>query len=332
MTLHFEEIGQIEESEKPFEPMGVMKNLVRLEIIFGEGDLEDDDFDFESITELLFQEIGFSSDLEEVRLEAKGDFFHICGHLILRYLSQITRLEIVGIHQGDFNGDFAELLWVPKLKNLTTLVLSDLNIFSESDEEDNFMPFYETPMDNVKKLELSGSVVRDVADENSTFLIKLSEIFPALHTLIITDGESNDIEWSWNISELESVLNALGSIKNLRISGMRCELKISDGFDKPMVKSAMQEALEIIEKKFPFDSTEIEIYAIVKHISNKVGTGYSPAKPTDGYRFIIIKEKGKGPSLKITEIEPIPPNCIKCSKFSANFGKRGMCSVCYKQS
>ena len=141
----------------------------------------------------------------------------------------------------------------------------------------------------------------------------------------------NGVEWSWNISELESVLNALGSIKNLRLSGMRCKLKIPDGCDKPMIKSAMQEALEIIEKKCPLDSTELQIYVLVYHTSTRVGTGYSPAKPTDGYRFILIKEKRKGPSLKITEIEPIPPNCIKCSKFSANVGKRGMCSVCYWQ-
>ena len=113
---------------------------------------------------------------------------------------------------------------------------------------------------------------------------------------------------------------------------MECQLKFSNGVEKPMVKSAMQEALEIIEKKFAFDSTEIKISAVLRHTSTRVGTGYSPAKPTDGHRFIIIKEKGKGPSLKITEIEPIPPKCIKCSKFSANVGKQGMCSVCYRQS
>ena len=128
------------------------------------------------------------------------------------------------------------------------------------------------------------------------------EIFPGLHMLTISDGESNDIEWIWNISELENIINALGSIKNLRLSGMRCKLKIPDGCDKPMIKSAMQEALEIIEKKCPLDSTELQIYVLVYHTSTRVGTGYSPAKPTDGYRFIIIKEKGKGPSLKITEI------------------------------
>jgi hypothetical protein len=316
-ALHFEELEAIEESEKLFEPMGVMKNLIRLEIIFGEGDLETGDFDFESNFEPLFQGIGFSSDLEEVRLDAKGDYFQICGDLILRYLSQITRLEVVGVHQGDFNGsvDFNDLLWIPKLKKMKTLILSDLNIFSDPDD-----PFYKTPMANVNELELCGSVVREVTivsvstwytstEENSTFLIKLSENFPALHTLKITDGQRqcNDNKWICDISLLESVLNALGSMKNLRISAMQCELKITYGFDKPMVKRAMQEALEIIEKKFPIDLTEIEIYAVLKHISNKVETGYSPAKPTDGYRFSIIKEKGKGPSLKIMEIEPIPP-------------------------
>ena len=161
LTLHFGELGAIEESEKPYEPMGVMKNLIRLEIIFGEGNLEEDDFDFGSIIEPLFQGIGFSSDLEEVRLEAKGDFFQICGDLILKYLSQITRLEIVGIHQGDFHGYSKDLLWIPKLKNLKTLVVYDLNIKSESDDEGN-VPFYKTPMAKLTTLELCGSVIGPV--------------------------------------------------------------------------------------------------------------------------------------------------------------------------
>ena len=63
---------------------------------------------------------------------------------------------------------------------------------------------------------------------------------------------------------------------------MRCELEILNGFDKPMVQSAMLEALDVIEEKFPFDSTELKI----------------EAKPTDSYGLTIIKEKGKGPFLK----------------------------------
>ena len=100
LTLHFGELEHIGEFEKPFEPMGVIKNLIRLEIIFGEGGIEDDNLEFESIIVPLFQGIGFSSELEEVCLESKYDFFQICGNLILGYLSQITRLEIVVIHQG----------------------------------------------------------------------------------------------------------------------------------------------------------------------------------------------------------------------------------------
>ena len=235
------------------------------------------------------------------------------------------------MHKDDFDAELEDLLWIQKLKSLKTLVVSDLNTVYESDDQGN-EPFYETPMTNVKSLELCGSVFYDQVDLNSTFFIRLSEIFPALHTLTITQSEYSDIFWNWDISVLERVLNALGSIKNLEISGIPCELKIPDGFDEPMVKSVMQEALEIIEKKFPFDSTEMKISSVVTHTSTRVGTGYSPAKPIDGYRLDIIKEKGRGPSLKIMEIEPIQPKCIKCLEFGANVGKRGMCSVCYKKS
>ena len=217
LTLHLGELEAIEESKKALVSMGVMKNLIRLTIIFGEGY---DDFNFESTIEPLFQGLGFSFNLEEVRLKAKGDYIQICGDLILRYLSQITRLEIVGI-----DPDVAyleDLSWIPNLKNLKTLVLYELEIH-------------------------------------------------------------------WNISVLESVLNALGSIKNLKIVNSLCVLGIPLGFDKLMFQSAMLEALEIIEEKFPFECTEIEIQADMTHIGTTVNYGYG---------LTIIKEKGKGPILK----------------------------------
>ena len=52
---------------------------------------------------------------------------------------------------------------------------------------------------------------------------------------------------------------------------MRCELEIPLGFDKPMVQSAMLEALEIIEKKFPFDSTEVKICGVLAYTSTRIG-------------------------------------------------------------
>ena len=111
--------------------------------------------------------------MEEVRLEAKGDFFRICGDLILKYLSQITRLEIVGIHQGDFDADLDDLLWIPKLKNLKTLVVYDLNIYSKSDDEGN-VPFYKTPMAKLRRLELCGSVIGPVIYDPSKELQKFN--------------------------------------------------------------------------------------------------------------------------------------------------------------
>ena len=334
-TLHFEDIF---EYEKPFEPMGEMKNLIRLKIIFEievPFDNEGEAFNFMSLfIEPLFQGIGFSSDLDEVRLE----FGLYCGiqrwdDLIFRHLSQITKLEIVGIHLDLYaKAGIKDLVWIQKLKSLKSLVLSNLNIGSESDNQAGNEQFFQTPMPNVKRLELFGSVFYYNFDGwlNSTFFSRLSEIFPALHTLTIKSHE--ECYWNWDISVLKRILNALGSIKNLKISGMRCELKVPDGFDKPMVNSVMQEALEIIEKKFPFDSTEMEIKAVVTHTSTRVGTGFSPTKPSDGYCFDIIKKKGKGPSLDIWEIRPIPPRCIKCLKHRADVGKRGMCYFCYKKS
>ena len=270
LTLHFGE-----EPEKPYVPMGVMKNLARLEIVIDEG------YYLEStIIEPLFQGIGFSSNLEEVRLEYfLSENIQICGDLILRYLSQIKRLEIVDINALTNQADMKDLLWIPNLKNLKTLAFFGFNFDKDS------VLSYETPMANVKRLELFGFYFIQ-GDDSSTFLIfLLSKNFPALHTLEIIDGDEASIfkdGWNWNISVLESVLNALGSINNLIITNSLCVLGIPRGFDKLMFQSAMVEALDIIEEKFPFDSTELKI----------------EAKPTDSYGLTIIKEKGKGPILK----------------------------------
>ena len=122
----------------------------------------------------------------------------------------------------------------------------------------------------VKRLELNSG-----SSKNSTFLINLSEIFPALDTLIVDYGQ-------WKISELEGVLKSLGNIENLRTCKIKCELQISDDFDEQMVKSTMEQALEIIEEKFPVDSSEIEINAFV-------------SESYVDYR--LTKEKAKEPSL-----------------------------------
>jgi hypothetical protein len=201
------------------------------------------------------------------------------GELISQYLPQITRLELGNLDRN--NNTYADLpidlSWIPKVKNLKFLVLSNLNLYQSG-------PFYKTPMANLKRLELDGR-----SSENSTFLINLSEIFPALDTLIITKGK-------WKISALEDVLKSLGNFENLRTTKIKCCLHSSD--DKQLAKSIMEQALEIIEKKFPVDSTEIEIHADVSQCHN---LGYGRSYVRCHYEMTIIKKKGKEPSLKITD-------------------------------
>ena len=253
---------------EPPEPMGVMKNLKILDIRYRIEDFNFESGPFESTFQPWLKGFRFSSDLKEVRL-----IFSACvldeavinsaiiawGDLISQYLPQITRLEVK--NQDGYETRDTDLSWIPKLKNLKYLRLSDLNLG----------PSYKTPMDNLKRLELNGG--HPNPSKNSTSLINLSKIFPALDTLIITRGE-------WKRSALEGVLKSLGNIENLRASKIRCE---SYDFNEQMVKSTMEQALEIIQKKFPVDSTEIEIEA--------------------DYCFTIVKEKGKEPSLKRKEFQ-----------------------------
>ena len=254
------------------EPMGVMKNLKRLEITYY-------NICSKPTFQPWFKGFRFSSDLKEVHLNTSTNMslspFSVWGDLISQYLPQITRLELGNLDRN--NNTSIDLSWIPKLKNLKILVLSNLNLYQSG-------PFYKTPMANLKRLELDG-----YSSENSTFLINLSEIFPALDTLIITKGK-------WKISALEDVLKSLGNFENLRTTKIKCCLHSSD--DKQLAKSIMEQALEIIEKKFPVDSTEIEIHADVFQCHN---LGYGRSYVRCHYEMTIIKKKGKEPSLKITD-------------------------------
>ena len=75
------------------------------------------------IIEPLFQGLAFSTNLQEIFLEAS--LFSMFGELIVRYLPQIRKLEF-----ADVNGEgfycWPELNWLPGLKCLDSLVLSDL--------------------------------------------------------------------------------------------------------------------------------------------------------------------------------------------------------------
>ena len=102
-------------------------------------------------------------------------------------------------------------------------------------------------------------------------------MFPGIETLVLgQDGK----HIRTTIGNLSSILNSLGSVKNLIISEMQCSI-FHGRFDgnRIKIKNVFEEALDIINKKFPIDTTEIEIS---ENVCN----------------FNILKEKGKSAILR----------------------------------
>ena len=78
------------------------------------------------IIEPLFQGLAFSTNLQEIFLE--DSLFSMLGDLIVRYLPQIRKLKFADVRGKGFYY-WPELNWLPDLKCLNTLVLSDLPSF-----------------------------------------------------------------------------------------------------------------------------------------------------------------------------------------------------------
>ena len=97
-----------------------------------------------------------------------------------------------------------------------------------------------------------------------------------LHTL--KTGSQDTI---WSVGTLLEILESLGKVKTLNIIKVHQELK-SPSKDE-CVSEIFQAALEIIDKKFPKNSTELKI---------KVNA------TEDVPEFVITKEKDKSPVLK----------------------------------
>ena len=83
------------------------------------------------IFEPLFQVLAFSTNLQEIFLDAS--LSSIFGDLIVRYLPQIRKLKFADVN-GEGFCHFPEMNWLPELKCLDTLVLSDLLSFRGQDD------------------------------------------------------------------------------------------------------------------------------------------------------------------------------------------------------
>ena len=120
---------------KPLKAMNGMKNLERLHIYWKirNGNLYYYADQIKEVIEPLFQGLAFSTNLQEIFLEAS--LFSMFGELIVRYLPQIRKLEFADVNEfggkmGPSHGEgfycWPELNWLPGLKFLDSLVLSDL--------------------------------------------------------------------------------------------------------------------------------------------------------------------------------------------------------------
>ena len=96
---------------------------------------------------------------------------------------------------------------------------------------------------------------------------------------------------NWDISKLLDVLQSLSNTKNLTITYL--DICLDNEFDPQITEDIFQKAVEIIEKKFPRNSTAFDIGEI-------------------RHAFTIKKKKGKAPTFKF------PKNCrAKLRSFSS---------------
>ena len=117
------------------------------------------------------------------------------------------------------------------------------------------------------------------------FLISIHEIIPPLETLIMTTNLGEPVHM--DIDYLIEVLDSIGNVKNLYINGYGFQYLLNNKeFRRPVEKYLNEDqtkiildgAMEVINKKFPINSTGFEI------VDNESG-------------WSIKKEEGKAPMM-----------------------------------
>lgn len=145
-------------------------------------------------------------------------------------------------------------------------------------------------MTKLKRLEFSDVRIKRVETgtnpfaisseiEVAKFFMRLKNMFPVLETLVLKGSSEGCNHINMTIGNLSSILNSLGNVKNLIIFEMTASIVGRFDGNRIRIKNVFEEALDIINKKFPIDTTEIEIS---ENICN----------------FNILKEKGKSAILR----------------------------------
>ena len=281
------------------------RNLESLHIILM---TEEDGID-EREYEPLFESLTSCPNLEKLKVEVTyNPNFSILGTLIAAYLPHLKSIEIADAFHGLDSStggatevEFGRLNWLPAMGKswgkLECLKFSDSKLVF--DAATDFQKFYKYPI-LVKRLEFYNVRIEGVETgtypfvisseiEVATFFINLKNMFPKLETLVLGSIPEDGNHIIVKIENLSSILNSLGSVKNLIISEMQCTIfhgvqkRCFDG-NRIKIKNILEEALNIINKKFPIDTTELEIS---ENICN----------------FNIFKEKGKEAILRRRMVE-----------------------------
>ena len=118
------------------------------------------------------------------------------------------------------------------------------------------------------------------------FLMNIHKIIPSLETLVI-NNTNLEIPVPMDINYLIEVLDSIGNIKNLTIENSDFQYLLSNKeFGRPILnnlnedqtKAVFERAMDVINKKFPINSTSFEI------LDNEYG-------------WRIKKESGKAPTM-----------------------------------
>ena len=140
-------------------------------------------------------------------------------------------------------------------------------------------PFYKNPLTKLKRLEIKGLVSR------SESIKDIFDFFPCLETLTISQQSGFD---NLPVQDLLSVLNSFGDVKNLILSDLKIKLTGLESYDATKDSYIFQEAVKIIDGKFPVKTTQIKIL------------GKRP--PYETPVIVIIKEKGTQSFMKLLEV------------------------------
>ena len=132
------------------------------------------------------------------------------------------------------------------------------------------------------------------------FLMNIHEIIPSLETLVI-NNTNLEIPVPMDINYLIEVLDSIGNIKNLTIENSDFQYLLSNKeFGRPVLndlnedqtKAIFERAMDVINKKFPINSTSFEILDTEYGWSIKKENGKAPTMTKLPYKCTVIDTEG----------------------------------------